>query len=381
MTSKANLPSARFNSTGKLIRFAPNVEPQIAVLKRAAKAGYYYPMLALKQLQSLSSGPSGKHNVFIPGFNDSRAHTLQMFHMYVPGIKATIERRSNDTYTVTSLELDPTTYQQITKQDRPGVYAVSKQPNGRYQTDYRSNGRVTAEDNRVVVICDGNYKNSTTAAADISTKLKSMGAEQAAALGSFDIFYPGKVGNLGGFRTYESTKNTQSFGAANLLANAMESSRGRKGVYWLAAFGGSAVLSQSMEILVRQNIKLDKHLAKLYKPTTSSTQAVRFAQQLGMKLPIEFSKAGGIRASASVMRANAIRAMSKDDPYTWANYANDTARGGMLGVGLVGAALFVATLPATSGGLGIAAAITSGTGSAQLLWLTAKNWFEKPKNK
>ena len=76
MTSKANLPSTRFNSTGKLIRFAANVEPQIAVLKRAAKAGFYYPMLALKQLQSLSAGPSGKHNVFIPSFNDSRAHTF-----------------------------------------------------------------------------------------------------------------------------------------------------------------------------------------------------------------------------------------------------------------------------------------------------------------
>lgn len=67
MTSKASLPGNGFNnSTGKLIRFAPNVEPQIAVLRRAAKAGYYYPMLALKQLQSLSSGPCGKHNVFIP---------------------------------------------------------------------------------------------------------------------------------------------------------------------------------------------------------------------------------------------------------------------------------------------------------------------------
>lgn len=92
MTSKANLPSTRFNSTGKLIRFAPNVEPQIAVLKRAAKAGYYYPMLALKQLQSLSAGPCGKHNVFIPNINDSRAHTFQIFNMYLPDLKKLIER-------------------------------------------------------------------------------------------------------------------------------------------------------------------------------------------------------------------------------------------------------------------------------------------------
>lgn len=381
MTSKANLPSTRFNSTGKLIRFAPNVEPQIAVLKRAAKAGYYYPMLALKQLQSLSAGPGGKHNVFIPNFNDSRAHTLQMFHMYVPGIKATIERRSNDTYTVTSLELDPTTYQKITKQDRPGVYAASKHPNGGYQAAYRNNGRITSEDNRVVVICDGNYESAENAAVDIATRLKSIGAEQAAARGSFDILYPGNIGRLGGLRNYGFAKNNQSFGAASLLANAMEKAQNKNGIYWLAVFGGSALFSQSMEILVRQNVKLGNHVAKLYKPTTSSAQAVILAHQLGINLPVEFARAGGVRASISVMRANATRAMSKGDPYTWTDYANDTARGGMLGVGLVGAGLFVATLPATSGGLGIAAAITSGAGSAQLLWLTAKNWFEKPKNK
>lgn len=381
MTSKANLPTSGFiNSTGKLIRFAPNVEKDVAILKRAAKAGYYYPMLALKQLQSLSSGPCGKHNVFIPNLNDSRAHTFQMFHMYVPGIKATIERRSNDTYTVTSLDLDPATYQQIAKgAEKPGIYHVYKDVEG-YKTKYRNNGRVTAEDNRVVVISDGGYKSPGMAVEDIVQRLWSMGAEQAATFNSFDIFYPGNIGRLGGLRRYDSIKNNHSFAAANLLANAMENAHNRK-VYWLSAFGGSAVFSQSMEILVRQNIKLDKHMAKLYKPTTSGAQAVRLAHQLGIKLPSEAVKAGGLRASVSLMRANALRASNRDDPYTWINYASDTAKGGMLGVSLAGAGLFVATLPATSGSVGVAAAITSGVCSAQLLWLTAKNWFEKPKSK
>lgn len=380
MTSQPPLPTTNFNSTGKLIRFAPVVEPQIAVLKQAAKAGFYYPMLALKQLQSLSAGPAGKHNVFIPNLNDSRAHTFQMFHMYLPGIKATIERRANDTYVVTALELDPKTYQSISKQqDKPGVYEVYK--DGEYKTRYRSNGRISAIDNRVVVICDGSYESPEDAMEDISSKLKSMGAEQAATRGSFDIFYPGKVGRLGGLRTYDSARNSPSFGAASLLAEAMEKAQNREGVYWISAFGGSAVFSQSMAILVRREVKLGKHIAKLYKPTTSSSEAVRLAHRLGINMPVEFAKAGGLRATASIMRANAIRATNKHDSYSWKDYASDTAKGGMLGVGLAGAGLFVATLPATSGGLGIAAAITSGVGSAQLLWLTAKNWFEKPKNK
>lgn len=254
MTSQAHLPSTNFNSTGKLLRFAPVVEPQIAVLKQAARAGFYYPMLALKQLQSLSAGPAGKHNVFIPNLNDSRAHTFQMFHMYVPGIKATIERRPNDTYMVTALELDPTTYQKITKDNRPGVYAVSKEQDG-YKVNYRSNGRITPEDNRLVVVCGGVYESVENATVDIKRKLKNMGVGMGAARGSFDIFFPGSIGLLGGMRAYNPAKNNQSYAAASLLANAMQLAQ-NKSVHWLAAFDGSAVFSQSMEILARQKIKL-----------------------------------------------------------------------------------------------------------------------------
>ena len=67
--------------TGKSVSFAPTIKADAVALKRAAREGYYYPMLALKQLKELASGPIGKSNVYIPNINDSRAHTFQMFYV------------------------------------------------------------------------------------------------------------------------------------------------------------------------------------------------------------------------------------------------------------------------------------------------------------
>lgn len=382
MTSKANLPSTRFNSTGKLIRFAPNVEPQIAVLKRAAKAGYYYPMLALKQLQSLSAGPCGKHNVFIPNINDSRAHTFQMFNMYLPGIKATIERRSNDTYTVTSLELDPLAYQQIGRgQNKPGIYAVSKL-GAEVNVTYRSNGLVTPQDNRVVIVSAPGSPSPQKAAEDIFPRLRSMDAGQAARMESFDLMFSALDGGMLGKRNYDPKSIVQTFSAASVLAKAMASSNKKQGIFWVSDFDGSIVLTQAMHILAQQNIQLPKHTVMLYKPTTSPGQAIHLIHQLGFKTNGSLVKAGGPIAYIRAMVSNRYRVRNSGDPYGWKDYAGDSAKGGLMVVGVTGATLSLATLAYGSVGLLGAGAVVTGTiSAAHLLWTTGKDWFQKPKNK
>ena len=68
-------------TSGIQVSYADHLENDINLLKGAAKQGYYYPVLAMKQLQSLASGLSGKANVFVPdGLNDSRATSLHMFY-------------------------------------------------------------------------------------------------------------------------------------------------------------------------------------------------------------------------------------------------------------------------------------------------------------
>lgn len=383
MTSKANLPSTGFiNSTGKLIRFAPSAEKDAAILRRAAKAGYYYPMLALKQLESLSSGPCGKHNVFIPDINDSRAHTLQMFHMYLPGIKATIERRSNDTYTVTALDLDSISYQQIGKgSDKPGIYAVSKLGND-VSVTYRKNGLVTAEDHRVVVVAAPGAPSPLIAAEDIFPRLKSMEAAHAARMESFDLMYSALGGGLAGKRKYDPISITQSYGASSILAKAMISAKNRKGIYWVSDFGGSGVLTQAMHILKQQNVQLPKHSVMLFKPTTHPGQAIQLIHQLGIKVEGPLVKSGGPLAYVRAMISNRHRVKNDADPYGWKDYASDSAKGGLMVVGVTGATLSFATLAYGSAGLlGAGAAVTGTISAAHLLWTTGKNWFQKAKTK
>ena len=49
---------------GKPVVFTPNTEKDALILQKAAKEGYYYPLLALKHLAALSTGLTGKNNVF-----------------------------------------------------------------------------------------------------------------------------------------------------------------------------------------------------------------------------------------------------------------------------------------------------------------------------
>lgn len=84
--------------------------------------------MALKQLNALSTGLNGKRNVFIPNINDFKSNTFQKVVVYVPGIKATVERRANDSLVVTELYLDPNeSYMSIARgsAEKPGVYQVN----------------------------------------------------------------------------------------------------------------------------------------------------------------------------------------------------------------------------------------------------------------
>ena len=49
---------------GKTLILAPKYEAAGQILDKAAEDGHYYPMMAMKQLRALSTGLSGKDNVF-----------------------------------------------------------------------------------------------------------------------------------------------------------------------------------------------------------------------------------------------------------------------------------------------------------------------------
>lgn len=363
---------------GKQIYFAPSEAENAALLKRAAREGYYYAVQALKQLESLASGPCGKHNVYIPNYNDVKVHSFQMFHIYLPGIRATVERRPNDRYVVSKLELSDG-YKAIDKESRkPGIYSIT-QPNDRapVTVNYKKNGRITSQDGRIVVIADTNH-DGVENAAQIGKKCLT---EALGLLGKhtreFDLLYSPAKTRLGR-RQFDPLAITDGYAFSSLLANAMTQIQNKKDLVWFAERGGSAIFSQAMEIALRNNVSFEgmNHLAHLYKPTTSPIQAAKFAHALGFTLGDNFTTLGGFqpRVAASSLMVNALRVKNAADEYSLKDYGKDLAKGAMDGVAVGGVAVLGASL-ALPGvpAIGAVGTTLSCIGALHLLYKKSRN--------
>ncbi len=377
-------PTARStNSSGKKIIFTPNAEKAASMLRRAARQGYFYPMLALKQLDALASGLAGKNNVYIPNINTAQANTFQLFHVYVPGIRATVERRSDDSYRVTQLEISEG-YTQIGKKDqKPGIYEVEKQGDD-FVAKYKNNGRIKPQDGRVAVIAGPSYSSMTVAVEDVHEKLAKTPGRSAAETSSFDLLFSPLGESLG--RAYNPAGITAGYAFAGLLAKAMQYAKSSRNVIWVSQDSGSVILTQAMEILARQHVTLPTHLAHLYKPTSSPSQAVRLAHKLEMNPGNHFiTGSSSVRVALGNLHAKALRVRNDDDPYSLKDYGSDLATISMGGVALGSAAAFGGSLlpvaPAVAGVIASAGAITSGLGATHLLWTHGKNLLENRKLK
>ncbi len=385
MTEDANYPATSNNGSGKRVTFSEATKADATVLRKAERAGFYYPMLALKQINSLNSGAAGKHNVFIPSMNTAQANSLQMFEMYMPGIKATIERRPNDRYIVTKLVISDE-YKEIPRGgDKPGIYSVSKGDGGGQTVTYKGNNRITPQDGRVVVVCNTGYESPRDAAEDVQKRLKHTAGRIVSENGSFDIMYSPAGATLGkGFRKFNACSIDEANIFAGILSNAMHDAQKRVNINWISEYGGSAVFTQALDDLARQRVSFTekKHTAYLYHPTTDPVEALELSQKVGLKIGDEFAKVKGVRAPLRMLGAKAKRARNPNDEYSWKDYSKDLSNGSMNGVALAGVGLFVAGL-ATSGpivgGLAIAGTVTSGIGAAQLLWTKSKNLLSKPE--
>lgn len=359
-----NLPVLAGAGAGKTVKYVPAVAPAIAQLKKAAEAGNYYPLLAYKQLSALTSGMAGKTNVYIPPENTSANHTFQHFDVYVPGIKARVERRSNDNYVVASLDLSGG-WNEIKEQERkPGIYDSTRAGKG-FKLDYNENQQIKEESDRIVIIGDGQYQDALVAAkAGYANACQSPFGSILKRKNRFDLVYSSIGKSLGGGRQYSPTQVTDSQGMAAILANAMAQAKDQKEVNWIAEGGGSAILTQAMQILANNKVSLKEgnHAIYLHKPGTSRTEAVKLAQQLNINLEAGYgSMAYTPRSMLDDLKAKKLRMQNKNDTYSGKDYARALATYGMAGAGIVGAVSFVGGLPAVAGLLstGVASTISS----------------------
>ncbi|GAB2191952.1 hypothetical protein MAH1_35610 [Sessilibacter sp. MAH1] len=360
---------------GKDVVFAPNVQEHAKVLMKAANRGYYYPLMAIKQLNALATGLTGKHNVFIPNVIDFKANSFHKVVVFVPGIAATVEKRSDKMLVITDLTLS-SEYESIAKANtrKPGVYSVSRASNGKISAEFRNNGRIKSENHRNVVIANTNYDGLDQAAEEAVKRLNSMFGGDASLKCDFDLFYSPVGSRLNGMRNYNPVKVNQTYGFAGLLADAIEQSNNKKGVVWASERGGSVVLTQALMTLTTKNISFEeqKHIVKMCWATSNPRPAYDAIMDLDM-IPDRnlFNSNSHLRASISAFKGNLERVKRKDDPYNYRDLLKSTGNGGLAFNTLAGAGVLVAGTALSgmpTGAIGVAGLVTGAVGGIQFAY-------------
>ena len=360
---------------GKTLVFTPNTEDDALILERAAKEGYYYPLMALKHLSALSTGLTGKTNVFIPNINDYKTNSFQQVVVFVPGIVATVERRPDDVLAITRLDLSDE-YKSIARgsEQKPGVYSVTKDGSG-IIVRYRNNHRITAKENRDVVISNTNYESPLKAAREAVKKSNELFGSSAALRCDFDLFYSPLGSKLKGMRNYNAVAVSKTYGFAGLLADAMEQSKNKKGVVWASERGGSVVLTQALTTLVAKNIsfKDEKHIVKMCWATSDPRPAFQAATQMGMLADKNLLRSNShIKAALSATIGNAQRAADKNDPYNWDDYSRELANGTMATNTVIGIGALAGGVATGSPLLATIGTITGSVGALQFAYNSLK---------
>lgn len=360
------------------VYFTDNIRDKALTLLQAEKERYYYAVMAMKHLRALSSGLMGKDNVFIPNIKDFKTNSFQNVVVYVPGIKANVERRADGGLRVTDLVLDDHYYKSIAhkSKNKPGVYRVSKGGANSIVASYKANGRITTDNARRVVVSDTHYASPEKAAEEAMAKLGDIFNSEVASQGKFDLFYSPVGSKLGGMRNYTPEPIVEGYAFSGILADAIERSKNQELIVWASELSGSVVLTQALQILATKKVSFkDKdHLVKMHLPTTDPKPALSAANEMGMLVDKKLARGNGnVRASASLLITNASRARNPNDHYTWADYRNDISNGTMAALSAAGAISFAASAVISSPFLVYAGAVSGGAGAAQLAYKTYSN--------
>ncbi len=360
---------------GKPVVFTPNTEADALILQKAAKEGYYYPLLALKHLAALSTGLTGKNNVFIPNINDFKTNSLQQVVVYVPGIAAMVERRPNDVLAITRLDLSDE-YMAIEKGSRqkPGVYSVTRERDS-VEAKYRQNRRIQAQNDRRVVISDTTFALPKDAADRAARELDQLFGSSAALKCDFDLFYSPLGCDLKGMRNYNAAMVRQTYGYAGLLADVIEKSKGQKGVEWTSQRGGSVVLTQALTALASKGVTFNEqnHIVKMCWATSDPKQTLSAVNHLGMIADKDLLRSNShVRATLSATIGNAQRAADRSDPYNWDDYGRELANGTMTANTIIGIGALGGGLATGSPLLATVGTITGGIGALQFAYKTIK---------
>lgn len=287
------------SKSGKPVRITPSAKPVYDELLKLARRGNHWARISVKSINDLAAGRLHQNNIFIRPSAVSRGGREE-FVVVLPGCKVTVEKLAEDGFKILFFEAD-VNYFELQKQGlKPALYSGEKDPNSnRWDAELRKDGLITDMRNRLVAVSDGASKDPKSAvqrAAPRVSKAPFSGGSHRVNADGFELhFTPGKS-RLGGLVNYRDAikplNNSNIHESAILLAKTMYDARDMEGVGWIAEFGGSAVLTQAMKILVDRGITLKGHTAFLFRPRTSPSEAVQLAHQLKLTLDRDFTSTG-----------------------------------------------------------------------------------------
>lgn len=365
MSLYKDYPIIAGESAGRRVGINPALHNTYKRLEQAALRGNHWARIAVKELHALTTGVSGKSNVYIRPFGGPKTEFgEQAFYVFLPGLKATVHPGRGVHYFVTDLVLDANYYEareEVGEQTRMGLYRAKLEKEGKlWEADYIKDGKVLPQDYRLVAIADSGYATAGDAAISVIPKaMKQPGVPtDGVRRDGCDLhFTPGKK-RLGGMVRYNALKEDNSRASALHLAATMQQAQSTKGVRWVANRGGSAVLTQAMQILADRGVTLEGHTAYLYKPSTSPGNALRLAHTLKLTLNESFADTSwDLQGAFSQLTVAGQRLKNKEDPYSkgyhaqaWINGVVKT--GGTLGLAGTAATAMGASIPMLAGIVG-----------------------------
>jgi hypothetical protein len=322
MSIYKDYPTIAGAAAGRRVTIHPGLHNTYKRLEQAALRGNHWARIAVKELNALTTGLSGKNNVYRRPFGSPKnAVGEQALYVFLPGLKATVYPGAVGQYHVTELVLDANYFEateEIRDRTRMGLYRTRPGDEETWDTEYVKDGKVATQEGRLVVIADAGYESANDAADAImprAIKHPDVPAHMVRQNGGDLHFTPGDE-RLGGMIRYNALNEDSSRASALHLAASMAQAKNIKGVNWVADKGGSVVLTQAMQILVDKGITLKEHTAYLYHPRTSPGDALRLAHKLKLTLNEGFADTGwSAKGAVSQFRVAGQRLKNKADPY------------------------------------------------------------------
>ena len=342
-------------SAGKTVTITPQAEPVYKEIRKLANNGNYWAQITINALHQLVSGRLHQDNIFIKPGPVHRGGEEE-FVMILPGCKVTVEKKSSDEYKIVYFKEDAGYAELQDKENSPGIYQVKQRENELWEARKAPKGTIKPEEFRLIAISDTRYHGVRSASNEVAPRVASMyystevGDDRLKQTG-FDLHYTPGTKRIGGLINLKEARHPRKkrdiSASALLLANAMFQSRKISGITWISEFGGSAILTQAMEILSKKKIKLKKHKIFLFEPKTSQTAVLNAARAIDITITRKFGRATPLNIYALTGKPSAtLNRVLNEEMYKYRHALGDSIE---IGASIGAVAVFTGTVSGLAG--------------------------------